>query len=317
MLFRARTVLSAVLLSVAAVSGIAPAARAQTLPVLNIATTPTDIGSQVFYAQERGFFKAAGIDAQIQVISNGAAITSAVMGGAVDVAQSNVVSLATAHEKGFDVAIVAPAGQYATNQPTSALVVAKNSPIKTAKDLNGKTIGVSTLHDLQQASVLKWVDANGGDSSTLKFAETPVPVMAPALAAGRIDAACLLEPSLTAAKDDIRIFGKCYDAIAKSLMITSHFANTAWLDAHPDAAHAFIGALRESARWANRNLAASSAILADKSKIPLETIAAMHRVQFGEALDPALIQPVIDASAQYKFLPKDFNVSEMFWAQAR
>jgi NitT/TauT family transport system substrate-binding protein len=165
--------------------------------------------------------------------------------------------------------------------------------------------------------VLKWVDANGGDSSTLKFAETPVPVMAPALAAGRIDAACLLEPSLTAAKDDIRIFGKCYDAIAKSLMITSHFANTAWLDAHPDAAHAFIGALRESARWANRNLAASSAILADKSKIPLETIAAMHRVQFGEALDPALIQPVIDASAQYKFLPKDFNVSEMFWAQAR
>jgi hypothetical protein len=26
---------------------------------------------------------------------------------------------------------------------------------------------------------------------------------------------------------------------------------------------------------------------------------------------------VIDATAQYKFIPKTFNVSEMFWSQAK
>jgi len=300
-------------------AAVAPrAARAQSaLTPVRVGTAPVESYALMFYGIERGFFKAAGLDVQMQVFGAGGGVMQGAGAGAIDIGCANVGAQANAHIAGLPFAMIAAGGLYSTNSPTTVLAVAKNATFKTAKDLNGKTIGVSTLHDLQQASVLKWVDANGGDSSTLKFAETPVPVMAPALAAGRIDAACLLEPSLTAAKDDIRIFGKCYDAIAKSLMITSHFANTAWLDAHPDAAHAFIGALRESARWANRNLAASSAILADKSKIPLETIAAMHRVQFGEALDPALIQPVIDASAQYKFLPKDFNVSEMFWAQAR
>jgi hypothetical protein len=36
-------------------------------------------------------------------------------------------------------------------------------------------------------------------------------------------------------------------------------------------------------------------------------------VSFGEVLDVATIQPVIDATAEYKFLPKTFPVSEMLW----
>ena len=191
---------------------------------------------------------------------------------------------------------------------------AKNAPFKTAKDLNGKTIGVSTLKDLQQASVMKWVDANGGDSSTLKFLEIPVPEMAPALVAGRIDGSCLLEPSLTFAKNDVRVFGKCYDAIAKSLMITTHFAGTDFLQKNPAAARAFIGALKATAEWANKNHPAAGAILAKISKLEPATIAEMHRVVYAESLDPATIQPVIDATAEYKFLPKTFNVSEMFWS---
>jgi NitT/TauT family transport system substrate-binding protein len=211
----------------------------------------------------------------------------------------------------------AAGGNYSTNSPTTVLAVAKNAPFKIAKDLNGKTIGVSTLRDLQQASVMKWVDVNGGDSSTLKFIEIPVPEMAPALSAGRIDGACELEPSLTYSKNDIRIFGKCYDAIAKTLTITTHFANNDWLEQHTAAAHAFIGAMRITAQWANKNQAAAGAILAGVTKIPVATVAEMNRVVFAENLDPATIQPVIDATALYKFLPKTFNVSDMFWSQAR
>jgi hypothetical protein len=40
----------------------------------------------------------------------------------------------------------------------------------------------------------------------------------------------------------------------------------------------------------------------------------MNRVVFAESLDPASIQPVIDATAQYKFIPKTFNVADMFWS---
>jgi NitT/TauT family transport system substrate-binding protein len=213
--------------------------------------------------------------------------------------------------------MVAPGGDYSSNSPTTVLAVAKNSPLKTAKDMNGKTIGVSTLRDLQQVSIMKWIDVNGGDSSTLKFLEIPVPEMAPSLVAGRLDGACELEPSLTYAKGDIRIFGKCYDSISKTLTITTHFANNDWLDKNPAAARAFVGAMRTTAQWANKNQAAAGAILAGITKIPPATIAEMNRVVFADRLDPKTIQPVIDATAQYKFLPKTFNVADMFWSQAR
>jgi NitT/TauT family transport system substrate-binding protein len=310
-----RSTFAALTASAAAAPCLALAQGAPT--TIRVATAPVESYALMFYGIDRGFFKAANLDIQMQVFGAGGGVMQAAGGNAIDIGCANVGAQANAHVAGLPLSMIAAGGLYSTNSPTTVLAVAKNAPFKTAKDLNGKVIGVSTLHDLQQASVLKWIDANGGDSSTLKFIETPVPTMAPALTAGRIDAACLLEPSLTFAKDDVRIFGKCYDAIAKTLMITSHFATNAFLTANPAAAHAFIGALRQTARWANANLAASASILADVSKIPVETIGEMHRVEFGEVLDPKLIQPVIDATAEYKFLAKSCNVTEMFWSQAR
>ncbi len=140
--------------------------------------------------------------------------------------------------------------------------------------------------------------------------------MPPALTAGRIDGACVLEPTLTYAKNDVRVLGKCYDAIAKRLSITTHFANNDWLAKNPAAAHAFIGALSQTAAWCNKNQAAAGVILAGITKIPPETIAQMNRVVYAEKLDVKTIQPVIDATAEYKFLPKTFNVADMFWKEA-
>jgi len=304
--------------SLVAGAAAAPAvALAQTAPtVIRLGTAPVESYALAYYAVERGFFKAANLDVQIQTFSGGGGVMTAAAGGALDMGCANVGAQANAYMRSLPFAMIAGGGNYSTNSPTTVLAVAKNSPLKTAKDLNGKTIGCSTLNDLQQVSVMKWVDTNGGDSSTLKFLEIPVPEMAPALVAGRIDGACELEPSLTYAKNDIRVFGKCYDAIAKTLTITTHFANTAWLDAHPAAAHAFIGAMRAAAQWANKNPAASATILERVSQIPAATVGVMNRVVFAESLEASTIQPVIDATAQYKFIPKTFNVTEMFWKSA-
>jgi len=299
------------------VAGAAAAPRlalAQGAPTtIRLGTAPVDSYALAYYALDRGFFKAANLDVQIQSFSGGGGVMTAAAGGAVDIGCANVGAQANAHMRNLPFAMIAGGGNYSTNSPTTVLAVSKNSPLKTAKELNGKTVGCSTLKDLQQVSVMKWVDMNGGDSATLKFLEIPVPEMAPALLAGRIDAACELEPSLTYAKNDIRIFGKCYDAIAKTLTITTHFAHTEWLAKNPAVARAFIGAMKAAAQWANKNKAASAVILQRVSQIPAETVGVMNRVVFAESLDRATIQPVIDATAQYKFIPNTFNVADMFW----
>ncbi len=305
--------------SLVAGAAVAPRlAAAQGAPtVIRLGTAPVESYALAFYGVDRGFYKAANLDVQIQQFPGGGAVMTAAAGGALDMGCANVGAQANAHMRNIPLSMVAGGGNYSSASPTTVLAVAKNSPLKTAKDLNGKTIGCSTLKDLQQVSVMKWVDSNGGDSSTLKFLEIPVPEMAPALVAGRIEGACELEPSLTFSKNDIRIFGKCYDAISKNLTITTHFANNAWLEKNPAAARAFITATRATAQWANKNQKAAASILERISQIPAATVGVMNRVVFAETLDPATIQPVIDATAQYKFIPNTFNVADMFWPGAR
>jgi NitT/TauT family transport system substrate-binding protein len=290
------------------------AVRGESLATIRFGTAAVESYALAIYAAERGAFRAAGLDVQVTTMSGGGAVLAAVAGGALDLACANLGAQANAHIRGVPIAMIAPGGLYTSASPTTVLAVARTSTIRSAKDLDGKTIGVSTLKDLQQASVMKWADANGGDSATLRFLEIPVPEMAPALTAARIDAATLLEPSLTYDQGEVRVLGKCYDAIAPTLMITSHFGTAGYLAKDAGPARTFAAVLRQTATWANANPAESSAILARVTKIPASVVAQMHRVTFAETLDVATMQPVIDASAHYTFLPRSFPIAEMFWA---
>ncbi|HEV8020234.1 MAG TPA: ABC transporter substrate-binding protein [Candidatus Lustribacter sp.] len=310
------TLLAPALLGVAAVIGASLPGSAQAPATLKIATTPTDIGSEVFYAADKGFFKANGLDAQIQVISNGAAITAAVMSGALDVAQSNIASLAAAHEAGLDVVVIAPAGQYSSKVPTTALIVAKNSPIKTAKDLNGKTIAGNGLKNITQVGAFAWMDKNGGDPSSTKFIEMPFPDMPGALVAGRVDAAVIAEPELSAAlaKGDVRVLANCYDGIAKDFLIGAWFTTGSWAKAHPDLVKRFAKAISQTADWANKNQSESAALLTKYTKIAVAPD--MKRTIYAGKLQASLVQPLIDASAKYGITKATFPASAIIAPEA-
>ncbi|MBV8353696.1 MAG: ABC transporter substrate-binding protein, partial [Candidatus Eremiobacteraeota bacterium] len=105
---------------------------------VRFATIPIDTGAEAFYADAEHVFTKAGIDAHVQSITNGGAITSAVVGGSVDVGFSNILSLALAHERGVPVTLIAPAGLYVSRAPTSVLMVGKDATARSARDLNGK-----------------------------------------------------------------------------------------------------------------------------------------------------------------------------------
>jgi len=296
--------------SAAALPVVARPVFGQSLTSIKVATTPTDIGAQPFYATDMGFFKAAGLDANTQIISNGAAITSAVLGGAIDVAQSNIVSLALAREKGLDVVVIAPAGIYSSKEPTSAIVVAKSSSYKTAKDLNGKTIACNGLQNISQIGPEAWLDKNGGDLASYKWTDMPFPQMIGAINTGRVDAALIAEPVLSdALANGSRVLGYAYDAIAPTFLIGAWFTTGAWAKAHADTVKQFQKAMSVAAAWANKNRAQSAQILTKATQIVL--VPTMNRTTYGEKLEPALMQPLIDATAKYGTLKKTFPAVEL------
>jgi NitT/TauT family transport system substrate-binding protein len=286
-------------------------ATAQTLPTVKVATTPIDVGAEVLYANDMGFFKKHGLAVDVQFIDNGAAIASAVASGAIDVAQGNVVTLATAHDKGLPFVVVAPAALYSSTSPTSALIVAKNSPIKTAKDLNGKTIGITGVKNITQISVMAWMDQNGGDPSSVKFIELKFSEMAPAVAAGRIDAGVTAEPDLTdaIAGGSVRILTPNYNAIAPSFILGAWFTTADWAKAHPDLLARYVAAITEAGVWANKNHDLSAKILEKYTKI--ESKPGMKRVVFPEKSDLTLMQPLIDATAKYKVIKASFPANDL------
>jgi NitT/TauT family transport system substrate-binding protein len=290
------------------------AAEAQTLTPIAIATIGNDSAAEVLYAKDLGFFKDAGFDPQISILNNAAAATAAVTSGSVQVALTTVSTLASAHEKGLPYVIIAPAALYVSSNgiPTTAIIVAKNSALRSAKDLNGKTIGVNGLKNVTQIATQAWVDQNGGDSKTLKFVEIPDSLDAPAILDGRIDAAFVAQPSLDHALSggELRVLGPAYDGVAKQFMTSVWITVADYAKANPTIVRRFAAVMIKTAHWANNNHARSAEILEKYTKIEISPT--MSRITYPERLTPALVQPLIDVSAKYGLLKEAFPAKDLF-----
>ena len=65
-----------------------------------------------WFAADQGFYAQNGLDVAIDIITNGGAIISGVMGGALDIGVCSIGTLATAHARGLPVIALAPGGIY-------------------------------------------------------------------------------------------------------------------------------------------------------------------------------------------------------------
>jgi NitT/TauT family transport system substrate-binding protein len=287
------------------------AARAD-VPV-RIAALTIDASAACYYAQEQGFFKRAGIDAQIQTIASGGAIVAAVASNAVDVGFANLVSVVTAYAKNIPVTIVAPGSVDVESTPTNVLVVPLNSPIRTGRDFNGKTMATTTLKNIVQFAAQLWVDTHGGDSSTIKFVEMPFSSMTEALVAGRIDAAIVAEPFMADVKTKTRLVAYPMSAIGPRVQLGGWLANATWARANPDAVAAFSDAMTKANEWGNAHRDLSAQILAKHTRLEPDVLAKMNRATYATKLVAAEMQPAIDVAARYGAIPQTIPAERLLF----
>jgi NitT/TauT family transport system substrate-binding protein len=301
------------LAAAAGVATLVPGSPARADDPLRIGALLLDNTAEVFYARELGMFKRAGLDVEIQTFPSGGAAAAALVGGAVDISISDVLTLAEAHSRAVPLTYLAPATVYTKAFPAYELLVATASPIRVARDFNGKTVAVNALKNILQVPTEAWIDNNGGDAKSVKFIEVPFPTMAAAMLDGRIDAASISEPFITnaLATGKFRTISVAEKNVATEFMFSGWTTTLDFAAKHPDVVKKFVGVMLESARWANTNRPQSAQILVGVNKMPQEVANKMERSYYGEKLAASLLQPVIDAAAKYGAIQKTFPAAEV------
>ena len=307
---------SASLAILAALACVRERAGAQAVaPVtVRVATSPNDDLSALLYAQQSGAFKAAGIELTIQKANNGSFVAAAIAGGAVDVGKVSSIPIITAHVRNIPFKIVYPNKLNIVGQTvTGALVVAPDSPIRVARDLNGKTIAVGALLDSTWLGARAWVDAHGGDSSTLHYIEIPFSAVAAALHENRIQAGSLGQPYITAqtTTGEVRMLADVTTAIGPRVLQSAWCSTADYAARNRDVVTKFARALAQSARYCNTHQSEIIPITAAFTGIEPATLATMKTIYATEP-DPRDLQPWIDASARYKVIPQRFDAAELY-----
>jgi NitT/TauT family transport system substrate-binding protein len=294
------------------------AARAQSaspLPVVHVGGSADMDASPIVYGIAAGIFRRYGIEVAFQKAASGSAVAAAVAGGALDIGKSSVVPLISGHARSIPFTIVAPSIAHRTGQADSALMVGVNSPLRVARDLDGKAVSVAGLRDMQWLATHAWLDANGGDSSSVQFLEIPGSSVGAALEQGRISAGTLSEPYITQAlkAGKARIFAKMVDAFGNA-MTTAFFTTNDFALKNRDLVGRFAHAVIEASAYSNRHPAEMTDLMSSYTGIDRATLAAMVHPQFALDLDPRSIQPIINAAAKYNVIPQAFNAQDMIFS---
>lgn len=268
----------------------------------------------MFVAMEKGFFKAEGLELETLPLAGGAPIINGVVSGDLQFGWTNVISLYQARTEGFDFKLVAGgATNVKAKKESHAIQVANNSPIKTAKDLEGRTVAVNTLNNIVHLMAMAWIDKNGGSSSKVKFVEVPFPQMAATLGAGKVDAISVHEPFATAAaeKGAARVLAQPWGEVLPKFLIASWFASDKWLARNKETGQAFVRAIGRGIDALQKDPEGSRAAMIKWAGLSPDLAAKIGLPVFEKTISEKDLQATIDLTLKYKLIRKPIQAREV------
>jgi NitT/TauT family transport system substrate-binding protein len=304
---RATFVLAVIL---AASSGIAPA---QPLTTIHFISSPSDDLRPILYAQSAGLFRQAGLDVVVQRAGTGAVVAESIIGGAADIGKASLASLIAAYARGLPFILIAPSILHRKEVPTSAIVVAPNSPLRTPLDLQGKVVACTAIGDIGYLGFRALVDAQGGDSSTVHWIEMPTSSVTAAIEQGRIDAGLITEPYMTQniRAGKVRLLVDELSGYPRPILESVFFSTRDYATKNRDAVTRFARVLQRAAAYSNTHEAETIPLFVAATGMDPTVAAEMHHTYTAASFDPAQIQPVIDLAARYKIIPQRFDARDL------
>lgn len=229
--------------------------RAPLSPPVNVVVgtigSASDIG--FFIAQERGYFRAEGLEVKIELLGSATKMMPALATNDLQVASGGLnAGLINAIARDIPLRIVADKGTLVPGSGYQTFLV--------RKELAGKVRGYGDLKGLSIASsggaittdsvvINKALQRGGLTIKDVKIVDLRFPDMVTALANGAVDMALIIEPFATRALDqDIAVRWKNADEITPNLQLAAVFYGPKFMSDQPEAAKRFMVAYVRAVR---------------------------------------------------------------------
>jgi len=134
-------------------------------------------------------------------------------------------------------------------------MVRPDSPIKTAKDFEGKRVATAGLNAFLHVLFRKWMQENGADYKKTIFTETPFAQQIDVLRSGQVDGILAVQPFLSRALETNvgRVVAYYIAALEGETQAGWYVATRKWVQANPKTAAAFAAAITEATDAAEKD----------------------------------------------------------------
>ena len=164
---------------------------------VKIGYLPSDHDAALFVADKQGLYADKNITTELVQFNNGGDLMTAMASGEVDVGYVGIAPVLSSVSKGVPVKVISSA-----QTEGSGIVVTKDSGIKSAADLKGKSIATPGEASIQHVLLSYYLKKNGLSTNDLNISAMKVPSMNDALKTKQIDGIITFQPYVSIAAND-------------------------------------------------------------------------------------------------------------------
>jgi NitT/TauT family transport system substrate-binding protein len=267
----------------------------------------------LYLGKAKGFFTEQNLDITVQSTTGGHEAVPAVVSGQCQFAFANVTSLLLAHSKGLPLKVIA-AGSFSTGKAEDfgGIVVPAGSDVKAVKDLEGKTVSVNQINNIVGVAVRAAMRRAGGDPDKLKLIEVKFPEMPAALGQKRVDAACVVEPFLTVARNQgATVLDWTFANLGPTSMLAAYFTTTEYAQKNPEVVKRFTAAVNKSLSFASEHPDEARAILLTYTKIDKAIADKLNLPLWTPHIDRESMNLMADLMVQDKMVPSKPDIDAL------
>lgn len=294
----------------------------------NQATTKMNVGHinlandlPAYVAKEKGYFADENLDVTLKKLDSSKLATDALYAGSIDAsAGSSTVPLLGAESSQPGKAKIYALGYTGKEEKTTlgGFIVKSDSPFGSVADLAGEKIAVFP-GGTAKILLTRYMKAQGIDTSEIQWVEQAPTLWAASLQNGAVDSVYAYEPQYTIFKQDqanpVRVlaFGALESEISP-LYLGGATLSTKFIDAHKDAAKAYIRAYYKGIDFIKNNESEARQILAKYTGVKPEVANAMNLYPDAKVkdIDKAKFQKLADVLFEDKNITAQVSTSGMY-----